>query len=556
MAVFLVVGFLSLQFLYIFFYHSPYSISLQDNSQDQVQDQVQDQNDLQNQTEQQIKQLDSTLNDVGPFYNAVIVTDKDGNMFAVPRNETLRPLNSRTSYSWLSLTHPNPVLLEKSKKASAASSGPKEAPAGAKDINFLLKTGHSVVWERLPIHFITTLTRMPDYSIYSDAALRLGTVEIIDSLQNITDEYLTHDELQPYQIQRYLRLVNANLYVKEAKMNNGWLLDRFKNIWMLFDAWERNNLYKWYVFFDDDTSIMVNGLVSWLSKLDHTEPLYLGSPAHFRDLSFGHGGSGVAISRGAMERLFGDRTTEESKNMLLDLTRQLLAEDCGDYMVAYMLREHVSLGLAPYTADYPYAQDKFQGETLFHTLVRPDNMCKEVVSFHHHGAREISIMWEFENHFNKPILYRDYYQSFIHPYLAKTLSAWDNRAREMEFHNDGEGSDVEPYGSADKCREKCMEVNGCVQYRYDPYKRYCGLSTSLTLGRAVVNYPKEAKVAHYRQTHGLPIDRRVPEEEIVSGWILERVDELFLKKSCNVSDEVEITEPFGWWWTSVSTWDI
>lgn len=438
------------------------------------------------------------------------------------------------------------------KEATIPGLGSKDPPAGAKDINFLLKTGHSVVWERLPIHLMTTLTRMPVYSIYSDMALHLGSVEIIDSLQNITDNLLAHDELQPYQIQRYLRLVNANMLVKEdAKMNNGWLLDRFKNIWMLFDAWERNSSYKWYVLFDDDTSIMLNGVVSWLNGLDHNEPLYLGSPVSLRNIKFGHGGSGVAISRAAMKKLFEGRTSQENIQMLLSLTKELLAEDCGDYMVAFMLKKHVSLVLAPYTFDYPYAKDKFQGETFYHTLITPENFCKEVVSFHHHGPREISLLWEFENYFNKPILYRDLYQSFVHPYLAKSLSAWDNRAHEMEYQSGGEGSLTKPWGSAELCREKCLATDRCLQYRYDPYKRYCGLSSKLSLGRAVVMYPHESKIAIYRFQNKLPLQRKIPEEEIVSGWIIERIEKNYLQTDCGEA-HIAITEPFGWWWTSVS----
>ena len=211
-------------------------------------------------------------------------------------------------------------------------------------------------------------------------------------------------------------------------MNNGWLLDRFKNIWMLFDAWERRTASLTGTSFSTTTPrVLVNSLTSWLSRLDHNEPLYLGSPASFHSVTFGHCGSGVAISHGAMKKLFGERSSEENKKMLLDLKdrsakgRLWRLYGCSD---AEKTRESEACTV---TFDAPFAQDKFQGETLFHTLVtKTKNQCEEVVSFHHHGPQEISKMWEFENYLDAPIRYIDFYKSFVYPYLARTLSAWDN----------------------------------------------------------------------------------------------------------------------------------
>lgn len=498
---------------------------------------------------------DSSLKKIGPYYNAVIVYDVQGNLFTVPKNETLKGLSHSTTYPWMSTTHPNDQFRQRAEKAQEMDAHkPKAAPTGSNKIKYLLKTGHSVLWDRLPIHFITTLTRMPYYDIYSDAPFRLGNVEIIDSLQNISSNYLENDELQPYQIQKYLDLVNSNHYVLDAGMKNGWLLDRFKNIWMLFDAWERNSEFNWYVFFDDDTSILVNSLTSWLSRLDHNDLLYLGSPASFQGVTFGHGGSGVAISHGTMKKLFGGRSSEENKKMLLDLTDELLKEDCGDYMVAVMLKKHVNITLTPYTFDPPFAQDKFQGETLFHTLVTDQNLCEEVVSFHHHGPQEVSKMWEFENYFDAPIRYIDFYQSFIHPYLARTLSAWDNRARESEYYNGFNRvvHETDPFSSKDACQKKCEENPKCVQWRYDPFKEYCGLSTALTLGRPVVIYEKDGHVSQSRKLRGKNVERRVPEDEIVSGWMLERIQERFVQTEGKCDGLLgKIVEPFGWWWSQM-----
>lgn len=506
--------------------------------------------------------------EIGPFYNAIVVKDRKGHIRAVPRNETVRPLDSRTPYSWLLPNHPNEEL--KQYALAQPGHGPKPPPEGAEHIFFLLKTGQSVIWERLPIHFITTVTRMPVYKIYSDAAMRLGNVEIVDSLQNITNDFLKHGELQPYQVQKYLRMANSNMYVKEeAKMKNGWLLDRFKNVWMLFDAWLSDDAKRWYVFFDDDTSIMVDGLVAWLNRLDHTTPLYLGSPASYEGIEFGHGGSGVAVSHGAMKALFGGRSVEENREMLLRLTKDLLKEECGDYMVAVMLKRKIQLELAPYTVDRPWAKDKFQGETFYHSLVSQENFCSEVISFHHHGAQEISLLWELENFLSpNPVLYRDVYQHLVHPFLAQSLAAWDNRAREFEYSaslNSPTKSATAPWGSVDQCRRKCESKPECVQYRYDPYKRYCGLSTVLSLGKPVVTYPPEKQTAFWLYTQGeSQLHRQMPEQEIVSGWLLDRVDKLILQQNgmgtCSnsslVTDEDKpprgkIEEPVGWWWDRV-----
>ena len=126
---------------------------------------------------------DSTSERGGPFLQRCRRNRRSGNTLAVPKNETLSGLSHSTTYPWMSVKHPNDKFRQRAEKMQGLDlHKPKAAPAGSEKIKYLLKTGHSVLWERLPIHFITTLTRTPYYDVYSDAPFRLGNIEIIDSL--------------------------------------------------------------------------------------------------------------------------------------------------------------------------------------------------------------------------------------------------------------------------------------------------------------------------------------------------------------------------------------
>jgi hypothetical protein len=85
------------------------------------------------------------------------------------------------------------------------------------------------MWERLPMHFVTTLTRFPNFALYSDAADSMGGYEVIDILANVSQSLLLYsDQFRPYRDARKLR--NSHLYVstKESGIKSSWILDNSK----------------------------------------------------------------------------------------------------------------------------------------------------------------------------------------------------------------------------------------------------------------------------------------------------------------------------------------
>lgn len=401
---------------------------------------------------------------------------------------------------------------------------------GSEKVFFMIKTGGSVLWNRLPIHLMTSLTRVPNFALYSDAPGSVGGHEVIDILQNSTKETLEKPEFTLYRRQRYIHDSHGVVDYSELDVKGGWELDKFKNIPMLADAYAKSPKSDWFVFMDADSYFMMDTLMEWLNTFDPEKPHYFGSRAALGDLIFGHGGSGVVLSRKAVELTVG-----EHPEYVQEYEQKAFKYCCGDALVALMLKEKLGLEIAVNTGN------RFQGNSFWEVMVTPEKWCQPIASFHHLTAHDIEILWEYERLIGpekrKHITYGDIYHDFYLPYIKDRIDNWDNKAEQVVFtpekdkEKPKEGEE-RPYSSFEACQKACDEMSNCLMFRYLPNKSYCGLSKQIKLGRPAFEWVKEDNGNH----------------KAISGWKIDRIRQVRKSQSCDPlsteSDSEQLHE--GW----------
>ena len=398
---------------------------------------------------------------------------------------------------------------------------------GAEKIFFMIKTGATVLWRRLPVHLFTSLTRVPNFALYSDMAGSIGGYEVIDVFENLTQSTLKSEKFEMYRRQKWVHDNHGVIDASETTLLDGWELDKFKNIPMLAHAYSVSPDSDWYVFMDADSYFMVDNLVKYLKTLNPNEALYMGSTAAYGDLLFAHGGSGVVLSHKAIKDTIGTHPeyVEEYENKTFDVC-------CGDVMVALMLREKLGIEISR-GYDYPTVGYKFQGNSFWDLEITGEKWCQPILSFHHLTPHDIEILWEYEKLKGpkKPVitwgmLYHDFYQ----PYISEQHLDWDNRARDKEYtyskdkaenkKQKSEGGGIQrPYESFTACQIACYEDEDCLSFRYLPKEKYCGTSKAIRLGRPTHEWVKQLDSKDMTGA--------------ISGWNIEKIREMRSTIQCD-----------------------
>ncbi|KAG5359945.1 hypothetical protein CJU90_5791 [Yarrowia sp. C11] len=376
---------------------------------------------------------------------------------------------------------------------------------GSDKLFLMLKTGATTFWKRMPIHAYTTLTRVPHFAIYSDHPDTIAGYEVIDILANTSQEYKDSKDFRLYRQQQKLRDLHNQVDFGTMKLDGGWELDKYKNIPMLQHAWDTDPNKDWYMFIDDDTYVFFDTLMDWLKELDHTEPLYMGSPTSIKGINFAHGGSGVVLSHGAMKAMFEAELEYGFDSLQHEYEEHTASVCCGDYMVAKVLLDKAKIKVSMTPADkYPYIARKIQGEPITTLKFFQDNWCQPITTFHHLSNRDIELMWQYERSkgpdFRKHITYQDLYHDFVKPYISDEIREdWtieredtDGDGQESSLlkekedwldkhkHKDEDEDDNEPEKkipefepledaprqSIAKCKAWCESKNWCYQFVY------------------------------------------------------------------------------------------
>ncbi|KAF2751287.1 glycosyltransferase family 31 protein [Sporormia fimetaria CBS 119925] len=408
----------------------------------------------------------------------------------------------------------------------------------ADDVLVVLRTGATTSHEKLPTHFETTLRCVPHYVIFSDLDEEVSGHTVHNALEGISPSTVTsHPDFKLYQqlqtngrdgIQQSLTPPPpASAKGDYTNTNNpGWALDKWKFLPMLSSAYSHRPTAKWYLFLEDDTYLIWPNLLSYLANFDSSKPHYLGKHLYINDIEFGYGGAGFIISNPALRSMVERR--ESHVQEYEDFTKDHWVGDCAVGKVA----EDVDI---PLTKAWPHLQGESY-RTMDPQVSKVDRgaWCFPAITYHRVSPDEMRELWEFEQEWFKRhdhlLRHRDVYLHLLRPHLPsqshQTLPEWDNFSSDLEFnaHDDGASSNElerEAWKSAQHCRRLCEDIESCIQFSFD--------SGSCRIGK---------KISFGYERAG---------ERVQSGWITERVDEVFrgLEGGCGVRDWWGIGEGGG-----------
>jgi hypothetical protein len=411
-------------------------------------------------------------------------------------------------------------------------------PPGADKVFLMIKTGATVLWERLPIHLLTTLTKVPKFGLYSDSPGSIAGYEVVDALANISQSTKSDKSFQMYKYQRIIHDEHGVNDAGSVAMNEGWELDKFKNIPMLAHAYAASPESDWFVFMDADSYMLMDNLMDLLNTMDPDEPVYYGAKNHIQGVGsdgvriaaeFAHGGSGVIISRKALELTVG-----QHPEYVKEYENRTSGFCCGDGMVGMMLKEKLDLGISDEKKP-PHVGVSVQGEPYYSVKVNQDKWCAPIVTFHKMTPHDIEVMYEYERlrpPNDRNITYGDIYRDFYLPYISDKVEDWDNRANERRYsleqdkedkilpHSEG-GPEERPYESFEACRRKCESQDDCMSFRLIADKNFCGLSWDIRLGKPTTDWIDQGS------------DSKLYTKGTTSGWMIDRIRELRKTMPCD-----------------------
>lgn len=232
---------------------------------------------------------------------------------------------------------------------------------------------------------------------------------------------------------------------------------------------------------DDDTYLLLDNLHQFLSLYDHTKYYYFGNGHHFSGCGqkvitespvFAQGGSGIVLSRGAVQKLMGsvDYCIEKYK-------------DCwaGDIRLALCLNDiGISLNSVHTFNSKPPNDD-------FHFT----SPCLKPVSFHHLLLHQTQKLYSLEKSLEKngvsTVTLGDIASSFLEDGLAKGV--------------DRPGSDYTHFAEPlyDRCHEACKNDYRCVAFIHDS-RANCWLKDSIPSVKTTAKSVSGIVLDHYKCT--------------------------------------------------------
>lgn len=207
------------------------------------------------------------------------------------------------------------------------------------NILLIMKTGASEAWNKIPTHLSTNLRCKEDFLIFSDMAQIIDDVPVHDSLNSVLPELSGHHpDFELYRRQQSCPIDQATCNKEENYAEEGWALDKYKNIHMAEKSYAIRPDFDWYLFVDADSYVVWPTMVEWLKRIDAHRKIYAGSRAMLGDLPFAHGGSGYLVSKALMENMFGVRTSVAN---VYDLQATQIC--CGDALFSHAVQNETGV---------------------------------------------------------------------------------------------------------------------------------------------------------------------------------------------------------------------
>ncbi|KAF2203640.1 hypothetical protein GQ43DRAFT_429683 [Delitschia confertaspora ATCC 74209] len=407
-----------------------------------------------------------------------------------------------------------------------------------KDVFIVVKTGATEIRKKLPALLESTLSCVPDsnFAIFSDYEEDLFGHHIHDVLASVRPSIKDHHP--DFSLYRRMQELHGDLsalkpsdLISEKKAehnghgeNKAWVLDKWKFGPLIQKALDMRPNKRWYVVMETDTYVYFPNLLSWMSTLDGSKPLYLGNQMSITPQIFAHGGAAMVISNPAMKKAAARRKRyEESYD---DYTAHHWA---GDAVLGHIMQDAgVEL-----TWSWPIFLEHDFGEYDWNlTNYGKKLWCWPVGTYHHMDGGETKRLWKFESEWGRvnpktrTMLHRDVFTDFAVPrILSKDLESlsspghfihgdWDNLSELLGGQKPG------PMNLSE-CGSMCESTPNCVQYSL--FEGKCHINKSMRLGRKAEQTGEDGKTRS-------------------SGWIRERVEK-FLEGMEECPEEVNWIKP-------------
>lgn len=274
-----------------------------------------------------------------------------------------------------------------------------DLPRQIDDVFVVLKTGANDALGAVPAHVATTLRCIPHYIIYSDMEEDIDGHHLYDVLAEVDPVIQeTNPEFEYY---RRLREKGREAFSAEesarwssaqntvgGKDSPGWKLDKWKFLPMAEQALRARPNAKWYVIIESDSYVLWGNLLRWLSGFDASKPYYLGMQMQVDDIIFAYGGSGIILSRPALEKVV--RHRQDNLKSYDEFTAAHWAGDC-------VLGKALSDAGVDLFFSWPNVFTESPVEMNFNYSIgdlRP--WCHHVASYHHLKPADILEFSEFE----------------------------------------------------------------------------------------------------------------------------------------------------------------
>lgn len=360
---------------------------------------------------------------------------------------------------------------------------------GADEVMVVLRTGATEMYDKLPIHLMTTLKCIPNYVVVADLEAKVGDIAVHDAIASVSQQ--TRDKYGDFDLYRDIQQwYHKGQDMRKLPSDHAWTLDKWKFMPTIHHAWEVAPSHtKWFVVMEADTILSWVNLLSWLGGQDASKAWYFGSPAPYLPVEgfyFAHGGSGVVISRPALERLEHARATEAGGPEAYDLRWEVATDDncCGDVIVGQALEE-VGVKI---TSETP----RFHGESPKTVVWDHHNWCVPPITWHHVEAMEVDRVWQFEQAWIRrhgrrhPYFFHHVFEELIEPHVSVNQSRWNNmkskyaRVQAYSTSSDRYGELAQYEQDAAHSQEACAAAcrrkpsDECVQWKWTPGSCHLG----------------------------------------------------------------------------------
>ncbi|KAK4613293.1 hypothetical protein CLAFUW4_09048 [Fulvia fulva] len=421
---------------------------------------------------------------------------------------------------------------------------------GLKDLVVVIKTGSTEMYGKLPIHLTTTLAcEALTYRVYSDYPQSFGhNLEVRDALHPVLKDVLGQSK-DGFAYDKLLKHIKSGAdpgeiakesarrqQLGEEAANGGDNISRRLDKWKFLPmisacADEEFAGKKWFFFMEADTAVSLPNLLMQLATFDPTKPIYAGSQTMIGHMEFAHGGSGILMSAPAV----GIVRKEYMRNQRhWDVT--LADRCCGDQILAEVL--YAAETPVRLTTSFPL----FQGESVISLDWSENHWCRPAISWHHVDAAAVDKLFHFERSWrsfrpaNIPMLHRDVFLGLV---MRRIKSAphgriidWDNLSADWVFEQTGNSPDpAASYHSAASCEGFCTQEASCMQWAWR--KGSCRANRRVRFGWKIGMMPDQGSAGDR-----VPKARKDELTGAVSGWMVQRILDVMVKRNCEEVKEV------------------